>query len=117
MKRGVPVPLQEFNEAVTQLQEFRRKVNKKIVSRGDAEKYIRSQPGFPGVAGDRKEPVRETTSRIVIKDSLSRSWEKLGLTPEAAKIAAQTEREEYKPSDMSLEDWASLLDKASGRRQ
>ena len=118
MRRGVPVPLQEFNEAVSQLQEYRRKVNKKIVTRADAEQYIRSQPNFPGVVGDRREPVREAR-RIDIKeknDNLAQSWEKLGLSPEAAKIAASTERDAYKPTEMTPEDWASLLDKASGRR-
>jgi hypothetical protein len=91
----LPKPLGELNELIACLTPFRpSKTRDQIVK--EAERMV----------ADKKAYLRQR--------EVKESWQRRGLTPEAAEVAAKVELQKRPASLPPATEWASLLDKAFG---
>ncbi|HWY70690.1 MAG TPA: hypothetical protein VNX88_18630 [Terriglobales bacterium] len=91
--KTLPKPLGELNELIAMLAPFRRGRSQQEIAT-EAQKML-----------DHKH-----------LNQVKESWQALGLSPEAAEVAARVEIQK-RPADLPpVTEWASLLDKAYGGR-
>jgi len=105
---ALPKSLQEFDELVTQHIDLCAKRSGKRLSRTEGAASFRLH--YPSVAAIEPQ-LREATE--LRESDMTAEWEKLGLSPEAAKIAARVEQE-FTPkavADYDASDWQALLDR------
>jgi hypothetical protein len=88
--KSLPVPLKEFNTLCESVSKFARMSKGRVLTATEADKRAREmmkRDGFTGgVEGDRTD-LRES------------QYQKLGLSPEAARIAAKVETEDFAKVD------------------
>src|SRR5882762_10413392 len=103
---SLPKSLQEFDELVTQHIEVTARRSGKRLSRTDGAASFRLH--YPSVAAIEPQ-IRESTE-LREWDAVD-AWVRMGLSPEAAKIAARVESNEFTPkavAEMTTEDWAKF---------
>src|SRR6267142_6451531 len=104
---SLPRSLQEFDELVTKHITQHAKRYGKTLTRSQGEADFRLH--YSSIAAIEPE-LREATELRESEDAAT--WEKLGLSPEAARIASRVEQQSApKPlENYQYEDWQSLLD-------
>jgi len=86
----------EFDELVEKCIAHHKKRYGRNLTRLEAEEQLRLDS--PAVAA------RE----IELRESAVACWERLGMSPEAARIAARVQEKEFTPKTMTTEDWANF---------
>jgi len=102
----LPASIKEFDELVTQHIDLCAKRSGKRLSRTDGAASFRLH--YPSVAAI--EPQLRESTELQESDAVD-AWVRMGLGPEAAKIAARVESNEFKPkavAEMTTEDWAKF---------
>jgi hypothetical protein len=102
---ALPISLQEFNKIVENIMTSPARRGR---TRAQVEADIRGQKDFPGIRESREE-FRDRTGAIVppkIALNEARKWERAGMNPVAARIAAKEQL-----SKMTPEDWQEVADK------